>query len=316
MTETTKEIFENYEIRKTASQKGKFIDYAVKKCGEMGYSATVESKKGKSPKNIVIGNPEGAKVIFTAHYDTCPRLPVPNFITPKSFGIYLLYQMLLTVGILAIPMLIALGVRFLLNTLGADELYSELAYSILKAAGIVGILFLLMAGPANPHTANDNTSGVTVLFDIMRDLPEELSDKVAFVFFDLEEVGLVGSSAFASRRKGKLNAIPVFNFDCISDGETILFAMRKGARDLAEIIEKSFAPDGKFSIDVPRKGAFYPSDQVNFKRGVGVAALKKNKRGILYMNKIHTANDTVYCEDNIEFIKNGAISLAKAFAEV
>ena len=315
MTETTREIFENYEIRKTASQKSKFIDYTVKKCGEMGYSAVVEAKKGKSPKNIVVGNPESAKVIFTAHYDTCPRLPVPNFITPKCFGIYLLYQLLLTVGIFAIPMLIALGVRFLLNALGIDELYSELAYSILRTAGIVGILFLLMAGPANPHTANDNTSGVTVLFDIMRDLPETLRDKVAFVFFDLEEVGLVGSSAFASGRKGKLNTIPVFNFDCISDGETILFATKKGARDLRETIEKSFVSDGKFNVDVPEKGVFYPSDQVNFKRGVGVAALKKNKRGILYMNKIHTAKDTVYCEDNIEFIKNGAISLARALTE-
>jgi Zn-dependent M28 family amino/carboxypeptidase len=312
MTETTKEIFENYEIRKTSSQKNKFIEYAVKKSEEMGYRATVETKNGKSPKNIVVGNPEDAKVIFTAHYDTCPRLPVPNFITPKCFGIYLLYQILLTVGIFAVPMLVALAVKFALSLFGVDGFYNELVYDVLKTLGIVGMLFLLMAGPANPHTANDNTSGVTVLFDIMRDLPEELRDKVAFVFFDLEEVGLVGSSAFASKRKGKLDSVPVFNFDCISDGETILFAMRKGARDLANAIEKAFAPNEKFSVDIPKKGAFYPSDQVNFKRGVGVAALKKNKRGILYMNKIHTVNDTVYDEDNIEFIKNGAITLAKA----
>jgi hypothetical protein len=311
MTKTTETVFQKYQIRKTKKQKSAFIDYVKTVADENGYTCEIQ-KGALGARNIVIGSPEKAKVIYTAHYDTCPRLPVPNFITPKSFGIYLLYQIFLTVGIFAVPMLIALGVRFALSFFGVDAFYSELVYDVLKALGIVGMLFLLMAGPANPHTANDNTSGVTVLFDIMRDLPESLRDKVAFVFFDLEEVGLVGSSAFASKRKGKLDSIPVFNFDCISDGETILFAMRKGAKDLENVIAGSFISNETFSVDVPKKGVFYPSDQVNFKRGVGVAALKKNKRGILYMNKIHTVNDTVYNEDNIEFIKNGAIALAKA----
>jgi hypothetical protein len=40
-------------------------------------------------RNIVIGNPDTAKVLYTAHYDTCARLPFPNFITPKNIFIYL-----------------------------------------------------------------------------------------------------------------------------------------------------------------------------------------------------------------------------------
>ena len=80
------------------------------------------------------------------------------------------------------------------------------------------------------------------------------------------------------------------------------------------MIEEAFAPtekyEGKYSVEVAKK-AFYPSDQINFNRGVGVSALKRTKRGLLYMNRIHTKNDTVYDEENIEFLKNGAIEFAK-----
>ena len=44
------------------------------------------------------------------------------------------------------------------------------------------------------------------------------------------------------------------------------------------------------------KGAIYPSDQAKFVRGMGVAALKKTKSGLLYMDRIHTGRETVYME--------------------
>jgi hypothetical protein len=62
---------------------------------------------------------------------------------------------------------------------------------------------------------------------------------------------------------------------------------------------------------VASKWVIYPSDQRNFDLGVGVSALNKTKHGLLYMNKIHTKRDTVYDEENIEFLKNGAIELAR-----
>ena len=93
MTETTKEIFEKYQVRKTKKQKASFIEY-VKQIAE-NYEYDFKVEKGSfGARNIVIGNPDTAKVLYTAHYDTCARLPFPNFITPKSFLIYLLYQVL------------------------------------------------------------------------------------------------------------------------------------------------------------------------------------------------------------------------------
>ena len=103
----------------------------------------------------------------------------------------------------------------------------------------------------------------------------------------------------------------VLNFDCVSDGETVLFALKKSTRQYAELLEKAFVPTAHLSVDIA-KGAFYPSDNANFKGGIGVAALKQSKRfGILYMDRIHTIKDVIYREENIEFLTNGAIKLAQ-----
>jgi len=62
-------------------------------------------------------------------------------------------------------------------------------------------------------------------------------------------------------------------------------------------------------VEVASKGVIYPSDQANFPVGVGVAALKTSKSGILYMDRIHTKRDTVCREENIEFLRDGAVRL-------
>ena len=306
MTETTQTIFEKYQIRKNTKQKTAFIDYLKHLANEWGYSARVE-KGMLGARNIVIGNPAKAKVIYTAHYDTCPVLPFPNFITPKCIALYLLYQVGVIFGIFAVMALCigVLGVLAVALNLGADITFwaTEIAY--------FALLFLFFAGPANKHTANDNTSGVTLLIDIMRELPEEDRDSVAFVFFDLEEMGLFGSMSFARKHKAEMKDKLLLNFDCVSDGENMLFALRKNAKKHRAAIETAFEAKDGFKVDVADKGVFYPSDQMQFPCGVGVASLRSTKGGLLYMNRIHTPRDVIYREENIIFLKNGAIQLPK-----
>ncbi|MBE5819089.1 MAG: hypothetical protein E7312_08565 [Clostridiales bacterium] len=71
----------------------------------------------------------------------------------------------------------------------------------------------------------------------------------------------------------------------------------------------AFPCEDGFNVEVASKGIFYPSDQAQFPCGVGVAALRKSKRGILYMNKIHTKNDTVFDEKNIEYLTKHSAKL-------
>lgn len=307
MTETTKTVFEKYEIRKTKKQKTAFIEYIQTVAKENGYACTVESDK-KSVRNIVIGSPEKAKVIYTAHYDTCPVMPFPNFITPKNFLIYLLYQLLVTVIFMLVP---AFAMQYVSHRIftaaGIDPTLSLWVFEIT----LFSILFFIMFGPANKHTANDNTSGVTALLDLMIAMPEELRAYAAFVFFDCEETGLVGSSAFAKKHK-EAHLKPLVNFDCVSDGNHILFAMRKDAVTYASMLKEAFPENENCKVEILSKGVFYPSDQAKFKKGIGVAALKKSKHGgILYMDRIHTKHDTVYREENIDFLTKGAIRLTE-----
>ena len=306
MTETTQTIFEKYQIRKNTKQKTAFIDYVKHLASEWGYSSRVE-KGTFGARNIVIGDSAKAKVVYTAHYDTCPELPFPNFITPKCIALYLLYQVGIIFGIFAAIALCIGVLAFFAEALnlGPDFTFwaTEIAY--------FGLLFLLLAGPANKHTANDNTSGVTLLIDIMRELPEEDRDAVAFVFFDLEEMGLFGSMSFARKHKPEMKDKLLLNFDCVSDGENMLFALRKNAKKYRASIETAFEAKDGFKVDVADKGVFYPSDQMQFPCGVGVASLRSTKGGLLYMNRIHTPRDVIYREENIAFLKNGALELPK-----
>ena len=310
MTETTKVIFEKYQVRKNKKQKAAFREYVKEIADRYGYECKVE-KGSFGARNIVIGNPDTAKVLYTAHYDTCPRLPFPNFITPKNFLIYLLYQLL----ILGLFFAVALAGGFLSGVIIAllpiDE---DIAYELIACVPMLiywVLLFLILDGPANKHTANDNTSGVTTVLDIMAELPQDQRGKVAFVLFDLEEVGLFGSSSFASKHKAiKKNAL-VINFDCVSDGETMLFALKRTTVKYAELLEKAFISTPDVTVDISKK-AFYPSDNVSFNGGIGVAALKKSKRfGMLYMDRIHTNKDVIYREENIRFLTEGAVKLAQ-----
>ena len=66
MTQTTREIFEKYEIRKTKEQKASFRDYLTSLAKDKGYKVTTE-ESGKSVRNVIVGDPTGAEVIYTAH---------------------------------------------------------------------------------------------------------------------------------------------------------------------------------------------------------------------------------------------------------
>ena len=315
MTETTSTVFEKYLVRKTKKQKSAFIDFVRAQAAEGGYACRTEAGQ-LGARNIVVGDPDRAKVIYTAHYDTCARLPFPNFITPKNIGVYLLFQLGISVLLLGLPFLLVTGVSAILSTLfslssewlGGMSYYGWLALLILE-------MWLILAGPANKHTANDNTSGVTVLLDLMHALPEELRGEVAFVFFDLEEMGLFGSSGFAAKHKSVAKNTLLLNFDCVSDGDTILLAVNKRAKSYTPALEAAFPSDESRPVDVAAKGVFYPSDQANFRRGVGVAALKRTRRGLLYMDRIHTKRDTVYEEKNIAYLTESSIRLARRLTE-
>ena len=83
-------LVEKFPVRRKKAQKEAFRTWFREQSEAMGYTA-VADEKGLS-RNIVVGDPEKADVIFTAHYDTPAVMPLPNLITPTRPGIYVLYQ--------------------------------------------------------------------------------------------------------------------------------------------------------------------------------------------------------------------------------
>ena len=197
-----------------------------------------------------------------------------------------------------------------------EDIAIETVKMVIWEAVYFGVIALFLFGPANKHTANDNTSGVITLVEIMAALPEEAKSRFAFVFFDLEETGLFGSSDFAKKHKIAMLGKLLINFDCVSDGSNILLALKKDAVGFEPLLEKCFASNESFNVDIRSSGVFYPSDQAKFPCGVGVAALKYSKLlKTEYMDRIHTTKDTVFEEKNVEFLKNCVLKLVNELTD-
>ena len=302
MIETPMDVFRDFPVRKTKKQKQAFREAVQSYAEQLGYPCTVESGSLGS-RNLVIGNPEQADYLVTAHYDTCARLPIPNFLTPCNFWPFLLWQVVQVFLILGVCILMGLGVGFLT---GSGAIGSWCGYLMIWV-----ILALMLIGHANPSNANDNTSGVVTLLEIAKSMPGNQRKKVCFVLFDLEEAGLIGSASYRKAHKSQTDRQMVLNLDCVGDGDYLtLFPTKRLKKDRKRLtsLYKACGYFGKKSILVHEQGfSFYPSDQANFPWGVGICAL--NKRGkTLYLSRIHTKKDTILERTNVNFLRAALIT--------
>lgn len=297
------DVPEQFPVRKSKKQKQAFRASVQEYLESMGY--TVSFEKGSfGAQNIIAGDPKTAKFLVTAHYDTCARMYVPNLITPCNLLLYLLYQVAILVPIFLV-----------------GDIFGRVAGSIADSADVglmaknlslLAILALLIAGPANPSNANDNTSGVVTVLEIARSLPENLRGQVCFVLFDLEEAGLIGSYFYRSKHKKESKNQIVLNLDCVGEGDEIYFfptsKLKKDGEKLA-CLESICARVGKKNMTLRKKGfSIYPSDQANFPNGVGICALKRGKLG-LYLSRIHTPRDTILDETNVNILRAALITM-------
>jgi len=172
----------------------------------------------------------------------------------------------------------------------------------------------LLAGPANKHTANDNTSGVIVLCELMQTLSAQQKQQVAFVFFDHEETGLLGSSLFHKRFKKIMDEKLLINFDCVSDGDHMMVSASKAAREKhGDQLKAAFLPTDEKSVLFTRsERTYYPSDQVGFKKAVAVASLKHKRFLGYYMDRIHTSRDTEFDTHNITMLCDSILRFLKS----
>ncbi len=298
------DVSEQFPIRKSKKQKEAFREAVTQYVTDLGYDIRLE-KGSLGAKNIVIGNAETARYVVSAHYDTPACMVVPNFLTPTNPVTFIIYQLIVVALLFAVSLGVAFGVILLTDNF-------EIAYFSWFTV-YFGILILMMAGPANKNNFNDNTSGVVTVLDTLASMPEEYREKVAFVLFDLEEAGLVGSSAYRKAHKKTTDRQIIINLDCVGDGDELyMFPTPKLRRDAEMLapIENVCASHGEKSLNLKKKGFYvYPSDQKNFPYGLGVAAFHRNKLIGLYCDRIHTVRDTVLETENVRILKDSIIKI-------
>ena len=306
LSELSRSVMTDFPIRKSKQQKEQFRDWLCRTLSGLGYEPGVEeSGKLVKNRNVVVGDPEQAEVLLSAHYDTCAVLPIPNLITPRNPVMLVLYQLLMVVGMIALCVI----PEIILLVLWHDAPMG-LSMAVVYAMMIFCIWWML-AGKANKHCVNDNTSGVLTLLEILQVLPEQDRNKVCVVFFDNEEKGLLGSAAFAKQHKNIRKTILNLNFDCVSDGDYLHLFPGKALKkedDTLERLRAAFRGRGEKTVTVCTGFGFYPSDQRNFLRGVGICALNKKPLVGYYMDKIHTGRDRVMEEENLLLFRDGVLA--------
>ncbi|MBE6958898.1 MAG: Zn-dependent exopeptidase M28 [Ruminococcaceae bacterium] len=305
MIEKPMDVLAQFPVRKSEKQKSAFRKEVWRYLQGLGYKVTVE-QGSMGVKNVVIGNPDSAKYLITAHYDTPACIGLPNILTPCNPIVFIGWQVLLVAVILAAAILPGVLLGFVFEDPVVAGNVSALMYWL--------ILILMLAGPANKRNANDNTSGVVTVLETAAAWPKEKRDLVCFVLFDLEEAGLIGSAAYRKAHKAATKNQIVLNLDCVGDGDEILLvAKRKLKKDPEKLaLLRSFnGSRGSKKITLHEKGfVVYPSDQQHYPYGVGIAAFRRVKGIGLYVGRIHTARDTILDEKNVNYLRDTLLTLA------
>ena len=308
MKESLKILLSEHQVRKTKKQKQEFRDWLTGYLSESGYTLK-EDWYSRSGCNLVAGDVRSAEAVFAAHYDT-----PPNFIFPVIIGFSNWFSFFISQFLAVLPLAAVLSLYIFIAAWFSFSFLFFMAAPLICLAYSVQIMF----GAANRNNANDNSSGTAVLISFLEQLPEEERDKVCVVFFDQEELGLVGSKYFYKKYKEYMNDKPLVNFDCVGDGQTLTFILKKKFRDseysvlLKDAAEKSAENTEKKLRFAGALTNVYMSDQMSFPLSAGVAAAKKIPLFGYYLSRIHSSFDTKFDTENISVLAETMIRFTSA----
>ena len=298
------EITALFPIRRTKEQKQAFRQWVTERIAGMGWTVRTEANARGHQQNLIVGDPEHAEFICTAHYDTPANILLPDLQIPRSFPVYLLYQMVLIIAML--------GIAFLAGAAAGLATQSGDVMLLTFFGAFVALMAVQLYGPANRHNVNDNTSGVAALMEAMADIPEDARDKVAFILFDNMEKGRKGSKAYAAEHQQMQYTAFVVNLDSVGVGDTFVAAVPSLVRQLpqyerlTDILHRG-GRDVRFHSAATTRSN---SDFRSFKCGVGITAYRQVSGVGLYLGDLHTARDTHADEANIAFLAQALSALA------
>ena len=271
------EKLNQYPRRLNKKQKARFRKLLHAILSDSGYSSRDQKNKGLLRSVNIETDCDAPDYLIAAHYDT------PTIMPPWMDGLFRLFGH--TRQILIIVIMIFLGIG--LNLIGYA---GEIVLSVL------GLSLLTLAFP-NPRNDNDNTSGVLGCLLLARKVADDpiLKDKVKFVFFDHEEWGLVGSSAFARYKRSlgvDLRRLRIITLDCIGRGD-IPMVVRNGKSPFAETLHQSLKEQNPNTL-IKDSGIIPLSDNYSFKTAGAVNISVFNRSlipGGYVIDRVHLPSD-------------------------
>lgn len=291
MIETPMDVLKNHPIRRTRKQKQAFRAAVQLYLERQGYSVRTEGRG--NVKNLVFGDPETARFLLTAHYDTPAILWEPHLQMPcNPFWNGLCHVFNALVG--------------LLPALAGGVLACILSRSVYVGACVLAALvilrpILMLFGLPNRHNANGNTSGVVTLLETAASMPRNLRDRVCFVLLDRGEPAMAGSAAHRKAHFPASNCQTVIDLNCVGDGDTLMLFPGKALREDVNLLCLA-RRCGPKSVAVWQKRSAWVSDHRNFPRSVGVTALRQGKLGYR-LGRTNTFRDTVLDHTNINILR-------------
>lgn len=309
-SEAVPKLLQAHPVRLSRAQKDAFLEETKTLLKSMGYQTAISEEPFLAKnRNLIAGSPEEAALVFTAHFDTPYRMLVgSNTIFPRNLLLTVLVQLPLVLAVVGAQILTLIGMA----VLGAPLWAAQLA-----GLGALVLAFWLLAFCVPNHgNRNDNTSGVMTVLEIAAALPAAQRPKAAFVLFDNEEKGMLGSMGFRKKRRQFMRDKTILNFDCVGEGDSILLLQSEAAqKDVALLaaLEGARPASGKRLQSCSAKGYLYPSDHMLFEKHIAAAAFQEKKPFGLYISKLHTRRDMVLEQENILLLRQWMCGLVEAY---
>ncbi len=297
-----------FPVRRKPTEKEKFRLWLVGTLREQGYQPKLQHREtalriGGDVTNVVAGDPEKAKLILVAHYDTGVRTLLPPFYMPTRPLTAFLYLALTPVLALLGSFVLSFALTFPLN---APYLTLPLFLVLMVTA-----LLYLRFGPSETRNLNDNTSGVAALLETSAALTPGCRDKVAFAFLDGGFGGLSGAKGFRARYPSAKEKT-VINVNCVAEGGELLILPNKYSRWDGEVLDAildSFENGEHTTTFLKTDGLiYYPSDNRAFRHSFAICACE-TLRG--FGRIVRPAKTADVDSEKIELLKNGLCKLAE-----
>lgn len=317
MNKVAEVLVSEHGARMTRKHKSMFREFIAELSNSLGYQSKIEDCF--LAKNVVVGNPKDAEIVLTAHYDTPPNMPY-DFILKQLIGVGTGSVVLSGAGMFFTDNMLKYAspenIDLMMNVSMGFSLVPVV--SMLAFTGM-GLYSFGLAGGENKRNYDDNTSGVLTLISLMnyyKNLPPEEKKKIAFVFFDNEEKGLVGSLCYRARHAfdgamGKRKRVKdqnFINFDCVGVGKRVnLYYTGNKIKPIVQSVADSFesqAKDSGYSLNLKKSNLNSMSDHISFMGTKGNVMILCDDENDKITNHIHSKKDTKLILDNIGMISD------------